>query len=467
MSNTNATANSSFRGMSRTYAFFQKTNTILQHTRLLENTRVDNNLVVSRRFPVGGKVLKDMRYGNYNQEINPSNLQDVLFPGMADLIEDNIVLGDKEEGQKLRATYWDDLGNDVFDDWGYFFIYDVQGGKYYYPLLTPMNRNDGVVTTQTFTISEFEVVFQITHGWREFGIFMMDVNCFDSDFQFRFGAYGNLGSDGDEDDYDMTAAYTFDETPQTLFYHHHGEIGDNKEILYSYFIPYKDSDKTTKAYASLYNPEDTDDNSLITKVLTEGVKIYFAKQNDVKQWVITDITEGDFPENDGEIVAEGDIIAQHDVIANRYVMSYGDVVAENNMVAQGAIVAKGHNLGNKSLVYLNDENYTLDGLVETYFISNATTEDRYFFLPSADTLSNSIPNCQDGISFRFTINNYNNYEGGFSWIFSFEESDMNHDAVKNLTIPPGAIVTYLVILRQGEGFNATLLQESEPFVIFG
>ena len=53
---------------------------------------------------------------NYTQEFNPNNLQGVLFPGMADFIDANILQGDKDSGQRLIASYWNDLGNDVFDD---------------------------------------------------------------------------------------------------------------------------------------------------------------------------------------------------------------------------------------------------------------------------------------------------------------------------------------------------------------
>jgi hypothetical protein len=444
MSKTNEGANVSFRGMSRPYSLYPtKTTSIFRNVRMLEKTQVDNYLHVKRIAIVGGNVTKDMDDEDYTQEFDPFSLQEVLFPGMADFIDENIVQGDKNSEDRLRASYWNDLGNDVFDDWGYFFLYDVAGGKYYFPLLSPQNLSDGIITTQSFNVFDEGLTFTISHGWRAKGIFMMNISCNNSDFVFRFGAYGNFGSDGDENDYDMSASYAYEGVNNTLFYHHHAEQGDSVKILYSYFIPYNASDKLTKTHTSLYNPEDTDDNSLITKAITQGVKVFFSKQNDVKDWVITDITTGDFSAINGDIEADGDI------------------KNDGNIYSAGSILASGYNLGKSLIFNLSDQNFLPSNIVNTYFISPGLSDNRTFYLPNSEFLYNTIPNCQDGTSFRFTINNYSNIEGGYSWTLSTEFSNLNLNAVKNITIPPGAIITYLVILNIGEGPYGYVLQESE------
>ena len=448
MSKSNEGANMSFRGMSRPVSLYaRRESNIIRNLRVTERGEVNNYLLVKKGVTVGGTVQKDMDTENYTEEFNPDNLQEVLFPGMADFIEDNILEGDKAEGQRFNASYWDDLGNDVFDDWGYFFLYDVAQGKYYFPILSPINQADGVITTQTFSPGFGELSFTIRHGWRERGIFMMDISCSDSDFPFRFGAYGNFGSDGDEDDYDMTT--TYGPTGKTLYYHHHGEQGDDQEVLYSYFVPYNDADNAVKPYASLYNPEDTDDNSLITKSVTSGIKVYFSKENDVKDWVIMDLLDQDMSMLSGDARIEG------------------DVFVEGNVRVDNEIVSGGYNLGKRNLIYMNDfegggdEDYYADArIVESYYISQGLTDNRTFYIPSAETMAGSISNFQEGTSFRVTINNTANVESGYSWNLNFG-SNVNAVSLKSSSVGPGCIVTYIVILYTGEGVGATFLQETE------
>lgn len=441
MSKTNEGANTSYRGISRPISFYgPKTNNIFRNVRILEKTQIDNYLLVKKKFVVGGDVYKDMAHENYTEEFNPSNKQSILFPDMADFIEENILQGDKNEADTLIASYWNDLGNDVFDSWGYFFIYDVSAGKYYFPLLSPMNQADGVMTTQNFAPGFGELSFTITHGWREKGIFEMDISCTDSNLEFRFGAYGNFGSDGDENDYSMTASYG---TGKTLYYHHHAELGDSSEILYSYFSPYREEDNVPTIFASLYDPENTDDNSLITKPIKEGIKIYFSKQNDVKEWIITDITTGEFE------------------------LLNGDIKAEGNIVSEGNILAKGHSLSRRNIIYLDDENYIAGpSIIDSYFVSNYLSQERTFYLPNAESIANAIPNCVNGTAFRFTINNTQGLEGGNSWVLSFDSTNLGSINLKNTSVPPGCIITYAIILNFGEGPGGVVVQESEAFPYF-
>lgn len=232
---------------------------------------------------IGGTVEKDMDNEHYTNEFDPFEYQSSLFPDLADFIDENIVRGDKTEETRLNASYWSDLGNDVFDDWGYFFLYDSTSNKYYFPLIYPQNQDDGVITTQHFTA--FDRNFTIKHGWVVEGIFKFDISVEDC-LPFRFGAYGNMGSDGDEETAELTSNYTLSGNDLTLHYRMDKEEGDDYEVLYSYFIPYRMTDNETKTVTVRY---DSDDMSMITKEITKGVLIYFSKANDVKDWVLHDL----------------------------------------------------------------------------------------------------------------------------------------------------------------------------------
>jgi hypothetical protein len=241
------------------------------------------NNVTDGGFPVGGSVTKDMDNENYTEEFDPYDYQAQFFSGMADFVDANIVEGDKAPEDRLIASYWNDLGNDVFDDWGYFYLYDPTSGKYYFPLINPQNGTDGTLTTQTFTA--FGRTFTITQGWCVQGIFKFDVSTNDS-LPFRFGAYGNMGSDGDEDIENLTYGYALGSTSLTLYYQKHSESGDSNEILYSYWIPKAIAENSAQTY-DFYN--DGEDNSMMSKEVTNGVLVYFAKKNDVKEWVVNDL----------------------------------------------------------------------------------------------------------------------------------------------------------------------------------
>ena len=176
------------------------------------------------RFTVGEVIIKDMRNdyyynaGSSDNKFNPYDYQNEFFPGMADVIEENIVQGDKASRDRLLASYWLDWGLDIFDGWGYFYLYDVNSRKYYFPLLTPQNQANGILTTQTF--NAFNRTFTIKHGHPVQGIFKFDISVNDS-LPFRFGAYGDMGSDGSEDIEDLTYSSRIGSNDLTLYYQRH------------------------------------------------------------------------------------------------------------------------------------------------------------------------------------------------------------------------------------------------------
>jgi hypothetical protein len=256
--------------------------------------QVSQEYSLIRTFPLyGNKPVKDMNIAIYTDEIDPQNFQDQLFSDMADFVDGNIVVGDKNPDDRLNASYWNDLGNDVFDDWGYFYLYDITSQKYYFPIFNPLNQENGIMTTQTF--NAFGRTFIIEHGWSAQGIFKFDISVNDN-LPFRFGAYGEIGSAGNENIEDLVYYYNIGDETRKLHYHRDSEEGDNIEQLFSYFIPKNQSENDIQPYDVYYYDDVINDEinhndkmSMVTKDLTTGLIIYFAKSNNVVEWVINEL----------------------------------------------------------------------------------------------------------------------------------------------------------------------------------
>jgi hypothetical protein len=232
--------------------------------------------------PVGDNPIKDMSNNIYTYQINPYNFQSDFFSDMTDFTDENIVAGDKDESDRLQASYWRDLGNDIYDDWGFFYLYDVNTGKYYFPLLSPQNQDNGVITTQTF--NTFGRNFTIKHGWSIRGVFKIDVSVADSS-SFIFGAYGEV--DSEEQRKNLTYNYNIGGETKTLYYHSYRDPDDDaNEILYSYIIPKNESENVLFPYEI---NQVLNDLSIRTKSLTQGVTIYFSKSRDIREFIVNEL----------------------------------------------------------------------------------------------------------------------------------------------------------------------------------
>ena len=258
---------------------YQSSNPLPSYTLLYSK-----NNTTSGGFTVGEEVDKDMSNDDYNDEFDPQEYPE-YFPGMAPFTNENIVVGDKLDEDRLLASKWDDWHDDVFDDWGYFYLYDVEQGKYYFPLISPQNQSDGQIYTQTF--NAFGRTFTIIHGYPVQGIFKFDISVND-DKPFKFGGYGNMGSDEDEVNTFLTYPYSIGSTNLILYYVKQQENGDDEEIIYTYCIPKKVSENNSQTY-NLYQEPGEDDNSWMSKIVTNGLIVYFSKTNDVKEWVVNDL----------------------------------------------------------------------------------------------------------------------------------------------------------------------------------
>lgn len=279
-SGVGASSISNRRALSRRATYIRKPPVIPTLSGLLSS----KNNVTDGGFTIGQNVDKDMKNETYTHEFNPINFPD-FFPNMAPFNNGNIIVGDKNEADRLIASYWEDLGDDVFDNWGFFYLYDVNSGKYYFPLIDSQDNVNGIFATQIFYV--FGRVFTVVHGWAVQGIFKFDISVADN-LPFRFGAYGNMGSDGDEFTEEMTQNYSINGQNLTLYYHRDQEDGDDIEQLFSYWIPKKISENSSRTYNVFY---DDDDMSMLSNDVTTGLIVYFAKSNDVKDWVINDLAE--------------------------------------------------------------------------------------------------------------------------------------------------------------------------------
>lgn len=235
---------------------------------------VSKNLTGSQGLTVGATITKDMTTGNVPAAI----FGDYIFPGTV-------------SPPTTSVQHWSDWGGDIFDTWGFFYLYNPETNTYASPILTPINQADGIITNQTVTA--FGRTFTITHGYVAQGIFKYTISVNDSS-EFIFGAFGDMGSDGSTQNINVSSSYALDGESFTLYYNRNTD-GGASERFYTYIIPYE----TTKNKNSItYIKRNAGPGvqsaalevySFYTVNVKGGVNIYFSKTNDVKDWVINDL----------------------------------------------------------------------------------------------------------------------------------------------------------------------------------
>lgn len=235
---------------------------------------VSKNLTGSQGLTVGATITKDMTTGNVPAAI----IGDYTFPGTVSPPTTSIQL-------------WSDWGGDIFDNWGFFYLYNPATNVYASPTLTPINQADGIITNQTVTA--FGRTFTITHGYVAQGIFKYTIAVNDSS-EFIFGAFGDMGSDSGTQNTNVSSSYTIDGESFTLYYNRNTD-GGVSERFYTYIIPYETSkNKNTITYVKRSSGPGVHSSALevysfYTVNVKGGVNIYFSKTNDVKDWVINDL----------------------------------------------------------------------------------------------------------------------------------------------------------------------------------
>jgi hypothetical protein len=244
------------------------------------------NNITPDGFPVGDSVNKDMQNDRlFDFRFTPS-IYPNYFPGMTPPTFGNIYQGNKPLLLTYNASFFQDWGNDIFDDWGFFYLYDFELGGYFFPLFSEINQADGLLYTQVFEV--FGRTFTINQGYPVEGIFKIDISVNDSK-PFRFGMYGDMGSDSNPAVEYLSYAYSLSSVDLTLYYLKQAEINNPAEILYSYFIPKKVAENTNKTYDFYQDIGTPDDVSLMSKPVTNGLILYLAKNIDVKEWIVNDL----------------------------------------------------------------------------------------------------------------------------------------------------------------------------------
>lgn len=235
---------------------------------------VSKNLTGTQGLTVGASVTKDMTTGNVPTAI----IGDYTYPGTV-------------SPPTTSAQYWSDWAGDIFDNWGFFYLYNPSTDAYFTPILTPINQADGAITTQN--VSAFGRSFTITHGYVAQGIFKYAISVNDQ-ADFVFGAFGDMGSDGSTQNTNISSSYSIEGQTFNLYYNRNTD-GGASERFFTYVIPYEtNKNKNTITYTKRSSGPGVNSGALevysfYTVNVKNGVTVYFSKTNDVKDWVINDL----------------------------------------------------------------------------------------------------------------------------------------------------------------------------------
>lgn len=241
---------------------------------------LSNNYTASLGFTVGAAITKDMNLTSSLLSVPSQILGDYIYPGPT-------------VPPTSSLQRWADWQGDIFDGWGFFYLYDVSSSQYYVPLLSPVNQLDGAIVTQSYSAFGNRT-FTIKHGYPVQGIFKFDISVND-DKEFVFGAYGDMGSDSGTQNTNISSSYTKDSESFTLYYNRNLQTGTSTEIFYSYIIPYEvDKNKSVITYTKNnggpgLNSGNLEVYSFYSKNVKNGLLVYFSKTNDVKDWIINDL----------------------------------------------------------------------------------------------------------------------------------------------------------------------------------
>jgi hypothetical protein len=234
----------------------------------------------SMGFTVGAAITKDMNLSSSLQTVPSQIIGDYIYPGTM-------------TPPTSALQRWSDWQGDIFDGWGYFYLYDVDSNSYYIPVLNPVNTNDGVINTQTYTAFGSRT-FTIKHGYPVQGVFKFDISVSDNK-DFVFGAYGDMGSDTATVNTNLSSSYSLNGNSYNLYYNKNNQTGTTTEIFFTYVIPYETEKNTNVITYVKQNSGPGVNNganevySFYTKNVKKGVTVYFSKTNDVRNWVVNDL----------------------------------------------------------------------------------------------------------------------------------------------------------------------------------
>jgi hypothetical protein len=226
---------------------------------------VSSGVTGANGFTVGTSVTKNMTSGT---KVSPA----ALIPGTVDYT--------------ANRSYWSSWGNDIFNAWGFPYLYDTQQNNFFPLLFTTINQADGVIATETRTFNDR--TFTIKHGYPAQGIYKLDVSVNDKDKGFIFGMEGNLGSNGTTRVTDFVVPHTLFGESINIYYSRNFEGNLPDEDFYYYVVPYEISkNQAVRPYSRIYQ---TDNLGLFSNDVFKGVTVYLSKQNDVIDWIKNDLT---------------------------------------------------------------------------------------------------------------------------------------------------------------------------------
>jgi len=188
----------------------------------------------------------------------------------------------------LNTYEWSDWGDDIFDGWGNFYLYDPTANNYLGLQFTNINLPDGQFSTQNFSFNGR--TFTITQGYPVQGIYKFEIRVND-DQPFVFGEGGNMGSDSSTSNIDQTYNYTLNGVNLTLWYNENFQTSNPDERFYSYFIPFVVDENGSKTYTDVL--VSSDDLYLYSIQCTNGITVYHSKEFDTKEWVVYDLKFGE------------------------------------------------------------------------------------------------------------------------------------------------------------------------------
>ena len=253
------------------------------------------NITTRGCFDIGDNLIKDMfndEFQTIYSEVLQKLFSDAGIPRPVNETEPveytNIVQGDKSTADRIICSKWSDWGGDVFDGYGNFFFYDVLSEQYYFPLISPQNQPNGKLFSQTFNV--FDKSFSMIQGFPVRGIFKFDISVNDPNYLFRFGMYGNFGSDSNSAANILTHPYSLNGKQLTLYYLYHRDSTKDTETVYIYFIPKLISQNNSQTFfAEDILEENSDENLSVSVPVSYGVIVYISRGNDVRDWVINDL----------------------------------------------------------------------------------------------------------------------------------------------------------------------------------
>jgi hypothetical protein len=222
-----------------------------------------SNVLSDSGFTVGGQVTRDMASMT---KATP----DARYAGTGTLTS--------------VRSYWEDWRDDVFDQWGFFYIYDPATNTSLSPVLQNINQANGIIATETFSFNSR--TFTIKHGYSVQGIYKFDVSVNDK-LPFVLGTDGNIGSDLGTVNTNLEYGFTKGSSILKLHYNRNAQSGSSSEIFYTYMVPYEAN--LNQSVRPFVVSRIADDLAIYSNPVKYGITMYVSKINDVKEWIVNDL----------------------------------------------------------------------------------------------------------------------------------------------------------------------------------